>query len=61
MISYSEYNAFSAGKAMVTACGLSTDSKPTEGIANGSMYLEMDTKKVYLFDEANATWRQFSA
>ena len=61
MISYLDYTSYANGKAMCTVCGLSTDSKPTTGIANGSMYLEMDTKKVYLFDEANATWRQFSA
>ena len=61
MISNIESVVYCAGKNRITACGLSTDSKPTTGIANGSMFLEMDTKKVYLFDEANATWRQFSA
>lgn len=60
MITYRDYNRFSNGKVMVTAVGLSTDSKPTEGIANGSMFLEMDSKKIYLFDEAGSAWRQFS-
>ena len=41
--------------------GLSTDTKPTEtiegiGIANGSTYIEMDTAKVYIFDEENKLW-----
>ena len=41
--------------------GLSTDEKPVgivEGIkiTNGSMFMEMDTKKIYLFDEQNQTW-----
>jgi hypothetical protein len=35
---------------------LSTDTKPTENIANGSELLEMDTGKVYVFDRDNMTW-----
>lgn len=38
------------------AC-LSTDSKPINA-ANGSILIEMDTQKVYIFDEQNATWRE---
>lgn len=41
------------------AC-LSTDTKKTAGIKNGSVLLEMDTKKVYLFDEAGSTWREWA-
>lgn len=41
--------------------GLSTDEKPVGkmngvNIPNGSMFIEMDTKKMYLFDEENQTW-----
>ena len=36
---------------------LSTDTKPTDW-ENGSILLEMDTKKVYIFDAANSTWRE---
>lgn len=43
----------------VVAAGLSTDSKPTDGIANGSMFVEMDTGKIYLFDADGETWREF--
>ena len=39
---------------------LSTDSKPTADIANGSTLLEMNTSNVYTFDEANTTWRLLS-
>lgn len=60
MISYNVYKEYAAGKHYVEAWGLSTDSKPTTGIANGSLFIEMDSKKVYFFDETNATWRQFS-
>ena len=40
---------------------LSTDSKPTETVGNGSCLTEIDTGDVYLFNEAGATWvKQFS-
>lgn len=35
--------------------GLSTDSKPTDE-QNGTLFLEMDTKKVYIFNGASSTW-----
>lgn len=35
---------------------LSTDSKPTGGIANGAILLEMDTSKLYVFDESSSQW-----
>ena len=34
---------------------LSTDTKPV-GVSNGSMLLEMDTGKIYVFDEQNNNW-----
>ena len=39
--------------------GLSTDTKPVN-VCNGSSYLEMDTGKVYFFDEAGSLWREVS-
>lgn len=36
--------------------GLSTDTKPTDGVRNGSVFAEMDTGLVYLFDEQNGEW-----
>ena len=41
--------------------GLSTDTKPTEdwnglGIDNGSTFLEMDTQKLYFYNEETKTW-----
>ena len=35
---------------------VSTDTKPTTGIVNGSKLLEMDTSTVYVFDAANGEW-----
>lgn len=38
--------------------GLSTDVKPVENVGNGSVFIEMDTSKVFMFDEQNKVWRQ---
>lgn len=38
--------------------GLSTDTKPTTDVPNGSSFLEMDTGNVYMWDEENEQWRQ---
>jgi len=39
--------------------GLSTDGKPTDDqVPNGSTFLEMDTKDVYIFDKQNTQWRK---
>ena len=46
-------------KALIEATCLSSDSKPTTGIANGSTCIEMDTSKLYFFDEKNKTWREY--
>ena len=36
--------------------GLSTDTKPTEGVTTGSEFLEIDTGKRFCFDAENKTW-----
>ena len=56
MVTMTEYS----GGNVQLVC-LSTDTKPTTGIANGSVCLEMDTGKIYLFDEANAEWLEWGA
>ena len=38
--------------------GLSLDAKPTEGVSTGSIFLEVDTSAVYVFDSENETWRE---
>lgn len=45
---------------MIEAYGLSTDTKPVDGVANGSCFIEMDTRKIFLFDEENKRWLLFS-
>lgn len=44
------------GVVLVEAVCLSTDSKPTAGIANGSIVIEMNTGKIYMYNEAGTTW-----
>ena len=44
-----------------TYAGLSTDSKPTEGVNNGDCFLAMDTGKIYFYDAANEQWREWGA
>lgn len=42
--------------------GLSTDIKPTEfgskKIDNGSVFIEIDTGKLFMFDLENTQWRE---
>ena len=45
-------------KVMVEIACLSTDSKPTDGIATGSLALEVNTGKIYAFDEVGENWAE---
>lgn len=36
--------------------GLSTDTKPTERLATGSLFIEVNTGDAYFFDEVSETW-----
>ena len=38
--------------------GLSTDTKPTEGIGTGSKFYEVDTRLSFQFDEDSGEWRE---
>lgn len=40
----------------VEMVGLSTDSKPTENISNGSVFMEINTGKAFLFNEEGSAW-----
>lgn len=43
-------------KSYIEGACLSTDTKPTDGIANGSMCLEINTGKIFAFNEDGSTW-----
>lgn len=44
------------GKFIRTYFGESFETKPTEDLADGSVYVETDTKKAYLFNESTSSW-----
>ena len=46
-------------KPILELRGLSTDTKPTENIGNGSVFIEINTGKVYFFDAENSLWKEF--
>lgn len=39
--------------------GLSTDTKPTENVRNGSVFIEIDSGKIYFFDQENVEWHEY--
>lgn len=43
------------GYQYIECYGLSTDKKPTT-VPNATPFLEMDTGKIFLFDEENTAW-----
>lgn len=46
-------------KCYVEISCLSTDTKPVDGIVTGSICLEVDTGKVYFFDEDGDTGEEW--
>lgn len=59
MFSITKTVAFNRGKSLVEAVCTSEDEKPTI-FSNGSLCMEMDTSKMYFFDEANCIWREWT-
>jgi hypothetical protein len=54
-------NKFSDNKKYVELYGTSSDSKPTTGIVMGSVFVEVDTGKVFLFNEDSSAWVEMGA
>ena len=44
-----------ASKELNSYAGLSTDTKPTTGIVTGSIFIEVDTGDIYLYNEAETS------
>lgn len=58
MVSINKQTRVGAGpQALTEGVCLSTDVKPTDW-DNGSTLLEMDTSKVFIYDEQNQMWRE---
>lgn len=54
-------NKFSDNKKYVELYGTSSDSKPTTGIVTGSVFVEVNTGKVFLFNEDASAWVEVGA
>lgn len=61
MISYTLEKSMD-GKMYREGVCLSSDTKPTNDttMANGSKLMQMDTSTLFLYDEKNKTWREWS-
>lgn len=59
MVRILEQRIIDGNKTYIEAAGLSTDTKPGEGIITGSVFIELDTGTLYIYDEENSTWRAF--
>lgn len=56
-------NIFANNKPMIVELrGLSTDTKPTQingrKVENGSVFIEIDTGKINLYDAVSETWKE---
>lgn len=60
MVRILEAHGITADKQYIEAFGLSTDTKPTEGIVTGSVFVEVNTKDVYMFNETSGEWVKFN-
>lgn len=52
-------NPVSTNGNIVNYMGLSTETKPTEGLATGSLFIELDTGTVYYFNAGTSAWAVF--
>ena len=41
--------------------GIGDDEKPTKGVRNGSRFFEMDTSRLFIFNEEDGQWEIFSS
>lgn len=61
MVRITNETTYPANKRYIEAFGLSTDSKPTTGIVTGSVFVEVNTGKCFLFNEDASTWVEVGA
>lgn len=53
-----ENDTKNGNKSILEVRGLSTDEKPVENINNGSVFIEIDTGKIYFYDLDNEEWKE---
>ena len=56
MITYLESKIYDDERSLIQIACESTDTKPTEKIATGSIAIEADTGNIYMFSEKTSTW-----
>ena len=60
ILSVKQYKYSNGEYQYIEAAGLSTDTKPVvENMATGSTFIEVNTKKVFMWDEESETWVEF--
>ena len=57
MVSFNDRKWLNNGRLYFDGVCLSSDTKPTDNIENGSVLMEMDTGTMYIFDAENSVWR----
>lgn len=53
-------NADGVAKSLAQIACLSTDTKPTSGLATGSIALEVNTGDMYAYDEESGDWTKIN-
>lgn len=61
MVTLNRYTQYGANRNILEITGLSSDEKPVESIeskviTNGSIFEELDTGKIFKYDEENKRW-----
>lgn len=59
MVRILEEQTFVEGKRYIRAVGLSTDTKPTEGVITGSEFSEVDTGKTFAYAEGDQWYEKY--
>lgn len=58
MIRFTKKTFYVDGTRHIEIACISTDTKPTENVATGSLCLEVDTGKTYAFNEEDSEWEE---
>lgn len=58
MVRALETRVLSDGKYYMEFTGLHDDTKPTQNLATGSTFMEVDTSDVYFWDEEGEEWNK---
>ena len=61
MITYLKDSAYVNGKNIIQIACNSGDTKPTSGVATGSICYEANTGKKFMFDEESGDWVEFGS